>query len=503
MLAIATLAWALVPFVVIAVYASRHGGAPTGAFSSLVIEDQFQYFAWIRESGDHVGISNLFDTGQAHHAFVLPPFLLSGLLWRIGLPLQLAYHLWTVVGVLGLCLAVAAYARRSFPTGGWLGAAALAIVFGAPLMIISPWTDITGSHGGDRLMQYVVSPLAATWGYVPRLLSIAAMPAFLLAVEAVLVPARRRWGWSRTRWVVAASALGMAAAWIHPWQGLVLVLIVLGLVALDRLHRRNLILAVPLAATVAPLVYYAALHHYLPEWAQASQNANYYNLGDFLVVLGPFAVLAALGVRNPGEDVHERALLLWPVVTAIAFLAPTGGRFELVAGLDIPLAILCVRGWRRFRIPRPVTALAALLVLAGLAVPLVHDAHEFISDGQGTVWLADGDRAALDAMESSPAPGSVLADSHVAATTVAFTGRPMWAAHANWSPDYVQRATAMNQAVAGRLPPSTMRTLIGITQARFLFRDCRLRPLQTLKRRLGPLAQQDAGFGCAQVIALR
>jgi hypothetical protein len=328
------------------------------------------------------------------------------------------------------------------------------------------------------------------------------MPAFLLALENVLEPARRR-GWSRGRWIAAASALGMAASWVHPWQGLILVLIVIGLVAVDRLRRRNLVVAVPLAATLAPLVYYAALRHFLPEWHQASLNLNYYNVGDFLVVLGPFAVVAALGVRNPGDSVHERALLLWPVAAAIAFLAPTGGRFEFVAGLDVPLAILCVRGWRRLRVPRPVTAVVALAILAGVLVPLVYDARSSIRVGEGTVWLADGDRAALDAMESQPAPGSVLADSHVAAATVAFTGRPMWAAHANWSPDYIRRATLMNRAVAGGLPRPTMRTLIRVTGARFLFRDCARGAIAGLGRRLGPLAQQDVRFGCAQVVVLR
>lgn len=489
--------WAFLPLLVTAVYAGHHGGSATGAFSSLVVEDQFQYFAWIRQSGEHIGIANLFDTGDPHHAFVLPPFLLSGALWRLGLPLPIAYHLWTVLGAVGLAAATAAYARRSLRSSpAWIAATALALVFGAPLMALFPWIHLAGEGGGDRLMAYVMSPLAALWGYAPRLISMAAMPAFLLTVEGVVDPARRRAGWSGRRYGIAATAFGMWTSWTHPWQGLIVLVIVVLAVAWDRLDRRNVALAVPLAATAAPLVYYAALAHFLSEWGRASQNVNYYSVADFLVVLGPFVALALVGIRRPGRDVHERMLLLWPVATLVAFVAPTGGRFETVAGLSIPLAVLCVRGWQRLRLPRIVAALAATAVAAGIVLPLAHDARRYVRDGSGTVWLHDGDRAAIHAMEESRAPGSVLADSHIAAATVAFTGRPMWAAHANWSPDYVRRATAMNAAVAGRLPRRTLQAIIRAAGAGFLFRDCSRRSPAALPP--GPVAR----FGCATVVGL-
>jgi hypothetical protein len=219
-----------------------------------------------------------------------------------------------------------------------------------------------------------------------------------------------------------------------------------------------------------------------------------------LIILGPSIALAALGVRRPGRDFHERMLLLWPLAALVAYLVPTGGRFEVIAGLSVPLAVLIVRGWERLKVPRGVTALALAAMLAGAIVPLIVEGERSIRSGEGTVWIRDGDRAAMRYMASAPGGGSVLADSHVAAATVALTGRPMWAAHANWSPDYVGRATLMNEAVAGKLTAADLQRLVAATRARFLFRDCgrSVVPVQ----RFGAVVTARRRFGCADVLEL-
>jgi hypothetical protein len=486
--------WALVPVAVVAIYAARHGGRATGAWSSLLVEDVFQYWAWIRESGDHVAIANLFDTGPSDQVFVYPPFLLSGLLWRAGVPLPVAYHLWTVVGAGVLVVSVTAYARRSLPEGGWRSAAVLAIVFGSPIWLAA-WV-ITGSHGGDRLMAYVLSPLSALWGYLPRLLSVALMPAFMLALERVLQPGEG----SRARAIASACVLGALASWLHPWQGLVLVLVPIGLFAWDRFDRRDRALALPVIATALPIAYYGALHRFVPDWQRASENLNYYAAVDFLVVLLPFLAFAAYGVRSPGRDVHERALLLWVAATGLCFLAPTGARFEAMAGLSVPLAILIVRAWRRLSPSRLLTAMAiTTMVLAG-TLPLLYDAPSSVRDGAGTAWLRNGDRAALEWIETAPGAGALLADSHVAATSVALTGRPTWAAHASWSPQYVTRATAVNAMLAGSLRGQDALRVATAANARFVFLDCG-RPDATAPG-LRPLVQRERRFGCARVMEL-
>ena len=77
--------------------------------------DALQYLSWIRESGNHVLVANRFDTAPAGHVFLHPMFLLSGLLWKAGLPLQVAYLLWKPVAIVGVVPASAAYARRLLP----------------------------------------------------------------------------------------------------------------------------------------------------------------------------------------------------------------------------------------------------------------------------------------------------------------------------------------------------------------------------------------------------
>ena len=495
------LAWALLPLAAVGIHAGGHGGAATGAFSSLLVEDQFQYFAWIRDAGNHVAISNLFDTATPHHVFVLPPFLLSGGLWRLGLPLPIAYHLWTVVAVGALVAGTCAYARRLLDEPDWRFAAALALVFGAPLMILTEWVQLSDSHGGDRLLAYLLSPLGGLWGYVPRMLAVAATAPFLLGVEGILRPERRRRGWGRNTYLAGTSALGAFAAWIHPWHGLVILLILIGVVVWDRFDRSDAVLAVPFAATAAPLAYYAVLQHSYAEWERASHNPQYYSPVDVLIVLGPFVALALAGVRNPGHDRQERMLLLWLAASCVAFLAPTGGRFEVAAGLSVPLAVLCVRGWRRLALPAAVAVVAAVLVLLGAVIPLGHDGVDNLRDGEGTLWLRPDDRAAMRFMEDAGGGGSVLADSHIATTTIAFTGRRMWAAHSNWSPDYIPRATAINAIVAGGLPRGATAAIVRASDARFLFRDCQRAALPS-GRAIAPLVTRRRRFGCATVFEL-
>lgn len=493
----ALLAWAFIPILAVEIYARSRGASATGAFSSLVAEDQFQYFTWIRQSGTHGAIANLFDTAPLHHVFVFPPFLLSGALWHLGLPLPVAYHLWTVVGAAMLATTVYAYMRRLFPRGAARPATIVALTFGTPYMIVRHWLDLSNSHGGDRLLAYVLSPLSAFWGYAPRLLAVAAMPLFFLLVEAAFVRSSRRAA-------AAAAAIGMLISWSHPWQGAIVLLVAGALVVWSRFDRILLIRLVgPAVGTLLPLLYYGFLRHTYSDWRHASQNPTYFHPLDVALVLTPFLVLAALGLRRAGTDIQERIVLLWLVATALVVAAPTGGRFESVAGSSIPLAVLVVRGWQRLSLPRSVAVIALSVAVLGIAVPLVADSPRLIRGGGGSFWLRDGDREALRYIANAPATGSVLADSHISAATVALTGRQMWAAHASWSPDYVARATLMNDAVAGRLSTLTIRQLVLATHARYLLHDCGRGPVpQKLAASLAVTEAAIHRFGCATVFDL-
>ena len=103
--------------------------------------DALQYLSWIRESGNHVLVANRFDTAPAGHVFLHPMFLLSGLLWKAGLPFQVAYLLWKPVAIVGVVAASAAYARRLLPerTRDVPLALVLALFFAPPTVAIADW----------------------------------------------------------------------------------------------------------------------------------------------------------------------------------------------------------------------------------------------------------------------------------------------------------------------------------------------------------------------------
>src|SRR3954452_5847374 len=108
--------WAAIPLLALAAKTLLGDESPTGAYG-LVAIDQLQYLAWIREAGDHGLISNLFTIGPPHHVFLHPFFSVSGILWRLGVPLQLAYLVWVPITVAALFYGITAYVQRMLPEG--------------------------------------------------------------------------------------------------------------------------------------------------------------------------------------------------------------------------------------------------------------------------------------------------------------------------------------------------------------------------------------------------
>ena len=74
----------------------------------------------------------------------------------------------------------------------------------------------------------------------------------------------------RKRHALGVAVLAaLVASWLHPWQGITLVLIYVGLAVLRRL-RSALALAVPAIAAGLPLIYYYLLSHHDSAWKLAS-----------------------------------------------------------------------------------------------------------------------------------------------------------------------------------------------------------------------------------------
>jgi hypothetical protein len=210
--------WAFAPLVATVIHVAAHGGVLTGPYGSDFF-DQFQYLAWIRDEGEHLLASNLWVIGPSPHDYLQPTYAISGLLWRLGLGIQLAYLVWAPVALLVLFLGSAAYVRR-FLTGRGGQAAALILVlfYHSPVYAISRWLAHLSAAHQFQLLRVTTDVDAALqlWGFAHAAITIGLMPVFLLAAERVLgAPAGR----DVRRWGVLAGVAGLLISWLHPWQG--------------------------------------------------------------------------------------------------------------------------------------------------------------------------------------------------------------------------------------------------------------------------------------------
>lgn len=477
-------------------------GSFTGS-DGIQIGDHLQYIAWIRDAGEHVLFSNQFDVVDDPHLFLHPMWVVSGAAWQLGASLQLAFLLWKPVGVLILFWGFAAYVRRMLgPSSGARAAGlALALFFFAPVAWVTDWTGI-GSPDlrfGSLVIALELFPAGLLWGVIPTAISLSSMALFLLGIERLLEPERRAPGRS-ARWYLAWSALaGTLTAWLHPWQGLILLAIVGGLVVWGRFDPRHLALAVPVAATLAPLGYYWLLSKSDSAWATVSQPNGMPHLGAWLfLALGTALVLAAPGVSRQVEGVQERALLLWPVTAlAIYFGLQSSFFYHALAGLTLPLAVLTVRGARRVRLPRTAAAAGvALLTVPGMVLAVSLFTRE--SDER---FFTPGETAALAYLERTDRAGAVLAPVRLGRAVPAFTGRNTWVGHSTWTPANPVREQQADDLVSGQLGSASASGLVRSAGVSFVVADCE-HP-GDLRRVLGPAIASVRRFGCATVYVLR
>jgi hypothetical protein len=462
-----------------------------------------QYLSFIRDAGDHFLISNRFDVVPDRHLFLDPVFLVSGLVWKLGASIQLAFLLWLPVAVAVLVAGFAAYARRLLGSdrAAVMVALILAFFYVAPAMPLAEWL-----HGGRTLRfgtQVVGLEMFAgsyPWGGFPAAIAIGLMPAFLLGVERVLDPSKRAPGRSRLWYVIWSGIAGMLVSWLHPWQGITLLAITAGLVLWARLGRRAVSLAVPVALTAAPLGYFFLLSHTHSSWQIVSHTNNFSHVGAWFV-LGMLPLLLVLpGFRVRDLDLQERALRLWPVAAfAIYFAMNRTWFYHSFAALSLPLGILAVKGWRDLRVPRPLVAATLLAV----TVPgMVYVIQQMVKT-RPAHFFAPGEARALAFLNASPRPGPVLAPAAPLGQAVpAFAGRQTYVGHYYWTPDYAHRMPRVEELFNGRLAPAQAVQLVRESGASFLASDCRrgrvnLEPLLTAE------ITRTRRFGCATVYELR
>ena len=390
--------------------------------------------------------------------YLEPIFAIVGGLHRIGLSLPLAYQLFKPVAIIALLLAAVAWARRLFADqlGARAATVTLSLFLYTPLAALYSWTQM--GAGSFRFSLYLLADelLGASklWGYVPSAIGLALVPTALLATERSLTPSP---GTSGTRPMVVAAVAALVACWLHPWQGITLVVIFIGLTILQR-GRQWFALAVPAVAAALPLGYYYLLSHSDPAWKLASHYEVIARLPAVVLLagLGPLALVAALGVRRPRGVVIEQALLLWIAACLITYFVNDSFAPHALQGLSFPLAVLMVRGVQRLALPRAAAIPLGIVGVGLLTIPgLAYDARKFVNTARNQrlvqYYLPEPDARALDWVSHRGPPGGVLAPTPFATVIPAETGRAVWVGHGYWSRDYPDRAKRVDRLFTGHM----------------------------------------------------
>ncbi len=483
-----------------------HGRVWTGT-DGLFIADQMQYLAWIRDASHHALASDLFVLGQTPHDYLQPAVAISALLTALGVTPWLSLMLWKPVAVLGAFFAIRALCRRMLP-GSFASTCALALAL---------FYGFTGTIGDAWLPFW-------SWGYPFGLMAIAAM------VGSLLVYRRARQGGSGA-WL--AALLGLLAAWLHPWQGETLILVVVGGELLGWLTgsrprrwptRRQLAVAVGIVvATALPLAYYAALDRFDPVWRLGRAATDHgWGLAGVLLSLVPLMAVAALSYIRRPRSFLEAATMVWPLATLAIYLISTAGLgatpLHAFAGVTIPLAVLAVGGVmhileRRLGSIPPgrrasLARLAAVALVAAFTIPAGVDMLEgtyhymgpYKNDGN---FIRPDEQRALAFLARDRQPGGVLAPFYLGMVIPEKTGRHTYIGDYLWSvPDYPARFTYTFQLFKWPWADQAARAFVLSTGAHFVLADCHGHA-GGLTRKLSPIMSATYDFGCSTVYEVR
>jgi hypothetical protein len=499
--------WCFAPLVALLIDVRVHGGVLSGSDGASAGADQFQYLAWIRESGAHGAIADAFELSPSRAVFVHPMFLISGLLSRLGLGLQLAYLLWKPVAAAALLCGFGLFVARALRGWAALAALAVALFYLTPLLPVLDWANAL--HGWSRfdlvLGAEELSPAWQLWGYLPAALAIGLLPLALLASERALAASARDNRWAG-RWSVWAAAAGVLVSWLHPWQGATLVLVWAGVAIWGRSWRSSRSLIVPVAAALAPLLYYEVLAHADAAWRLADRQNTTAHLPAWALAaaLAPLALLALPAFLRRPADVFGRFTRLWVASALVVYFAERSFPFHALEGLSLPLAILAVEVWvarpaRRSRVTiAAASAVTATVVLAAVWSALYY--RDNVDSHAAPYTFTAQERGALAYLERAPHSGGVLASYYLGMAVPAFTGRSTWVGHYIWTPQFVSRALLAESLFNGRLTPTAAGAFIRASGARYVLDDCG--PGADLPKLLPGVLLRRAAFGCVTVYEL-
>ncbi len=471
-----------------------HGRIWTGT-EAVYQEDGMQSLMWIEGILKHGASPDLYVLGHTAADFFQPLLAISAGVAALGVAPYVALLLWKPVAIVVIFLAVRAYVYRTM-RGLWprRAAFALALFFG--------W----GAVIGDSWIVFW------SWGYPFALIALAC------AIGALLAYARDR---AAGRVGLLAPLLGMLASWLHPWQGETLIVILIGseLVLLARRERAAVTaLALTVALTALPLVYFAALVHFDGVW-QREREAALSTYPVWLVVKA-FVLLmlpAALAYRMRAPSFIALTARVWPFAIVVIFALSEwqgSGSTHALLGATVPLGVLAVEGIRTLpwsdvskRLPRPAVSLPALAVIA-IAVLTIPGTIFMLKYGQKSVkprrgnanFISHGESAALSYLAHDPQPGGVLTRFYLGMVVPAQTGRQTYTGNCYWSePNCRYRSVTAEELLAGELSPVKAQAFVQSTGARFVLGDCRA---INLTEELQPITSAVHRFSCATVYVI-
>jgi hypothetical protein len=511
------------------------------------IVDQMQYLAWVQSASQHLLVANLFVLRSAPADYFQPAIAISGMISALGVAPWLSLLLWKPVAVLGMFFAVRAFAHRSVSGRDQRRAVlALGLFFGS-------FSLVFGSLGivGDMFPDFL------TWGYPFALIAVAAVLFALLRYDRARTAGRLAW---------APGLLGALASMLHPWQGELLILVLVLAEAVrwrELVRRRQLALpAVTIGLTAAPLAYYLLLGHLDLSWNLArGAGAHAFPFSAIVIGIAPLAIVAALGYRGRPHGFLDLATRLWPLATLVIYvLSATGlsaSPLHAFAGITVPLAVLAVRGvgglgrrgprgvtpWRPMswrwsagaaapaagrgtggrpglavrlgwagRLSwrgRPVSTRRVLgtLAVAVATIPAnvyaLRIAQQYTAPATGNPNFITGDeRDALDFLRTAPARGGVLTQFYLGEAVPGRTGRQTFVGDCLWS-----EPNCMPKSIAA---DQLFTGALSAQASRTFVRQTGARfvlascqqPQADLTHKLGKLVVSVRHFGCATVYEL-
>ena len=504
----ALLILAIAPLAGLLVRVWTQGGVVTGG-DGFLVADPLQYLTWLREAGDGVAVANLYDLEDGPSSFVHPSVLISGFLHQLGLGIVASYMVWKPVAVVALFAGALALCRRFLSRAGDRALAlVLGLFFASPVAAMVGWAGI-GGNDVKFDFDFISGELwtgTYLWGYLFTAVAVGVMPLGLLAYE------RAREGGGGGRLALAAGC-GLLAAWLQPWQGATLILVLAGAEALSLRRGRSVAgavrdLALPVAATAAPLVYYFVLSRTDASWELAGAVNDFPRWPWWVTVLGllPLALPAAFAYRLPAPDFGSLALRVWPFAGLAVFYQPAGTfPFHAFQGLSLPLAVLVLLALRAWlgerRIPVWGVAVSVLVLCVVGTAYRANELREAVNLGRQPFFLTASEHDALRHLEERPEPGGVLSPVYSGIVVPAYTGRETWIGAGSWTPDFDERQELTEALFSGELDEREAGDLIRDSGAAFLYSDCHGRA--DIEQLVRPFTDPPLRFGCAAVYRVR